>query len=82
MSHTGRYRVRDLKTGRVFWVEPLENRQETKVELQPSETVVKDNKKYKGTIHPSESKITEENGFKNIEIVSNPEDYIEDKLKS
>lgn len=76
-AETGRFVVRDLKTDRKWTVEPLENRQEKKVELQKSETVVEDNKKYKGTIHPSESIITEENGYKNIVEVSNPLDYIE-----
>lgn len=81
MSDTGRFWVRDLKTNRTFCVEPIENRQETKVVLQRSETVVEDNKKHKGTIHPSESIIKKENGFINIIDTSNPLDYIEAQLK-
>ena len=79
-AHTGRFLVRDIKSGRRFCVEPLENRQETKVELQASETVVEDNKKYKGTIRPDQSVITEKH-FKDIAVVENPLDEIERRLR-
>jgi len=77
MIGSGRFWVRDLKSNRVFCVEPLENRHEEKIILQPSETVVEDNKKYKGTIKPEESIITKDNGFVNIVDTANPLDYIE-----
>lgn len=79
--NTGRFWVRDMATGRLFCVEPLENRQERTVELQASETVVEDNKKHKGTIKPTESIITEQNGFTNIAQTMNPLDEIEQRLK-
>lgn len=80
--NTGRFFVKDLNSGRVFCVEPIENRQEAKVELQASETVVRDNKKHKGTITEKDSIIKTENGFDNIGYSTNPIDYIMNCLHS
>lgn len=80
--NTGRFFVKDLKSNRVLCVEPIENRQEIKVELQASETVVQDNKKHKGTITEKESIIQPENGFDNIGYSTNPIDYIINCLHS
>ena len=79
--NTGRYWIRDWKSGRTFCVEPLEMRHEKQIELQPSETVVRDNKKHKGTVAEKDSIITTERGFVNITETLNPLDVIESLLK-
>ncbi len=77
-SDTGRYWVKI--DGRRFLVEPIDNRHEQRVQLQPSETVVEDSKKHKGSIKSSESLISAERGFTNIYMLpagTSPEGFIE-----
>lgn len=83
MSHTGRYYVTDIKSGRKFCVEPIDSSVHHKIwgDINPATKDLEGTygKKYKGGLPESESIITKENGFKNITILSageNPEDYI------
>lgn len=84
---TGRQWIRDLKTGRVFCVEPISERDQ-----QASDTVftnggidgtsVKKGFAKGGSITRDESIITPENGFKNIvEFHGSADSVIEDLLK-
>jgi|GEM_PF-835584 len=81
-DHTGRYMVRSFKTGYAYYIEPLDAGSRTGWgDLNPATGKVEGSYggKYKGAIHPSESLITEENGFKNIITLppgTSPEGYI------
>ena len=88
MSDTGRYFVKDLKTGRVFCVEPISNKGNKvggiwgDVDPVTKKTTGDYGKKHKGSVSEEDSIITEENGFKDIVLLDyskNPNDYI-DKL--
>jgi hypothetical protein len=83
MSDTGRYYVTDLKTGRKFCVEFIDNAQKPAVwgDLDPvtKKYTGSYGEKHKGSIHEQDSVINEENGFKNIIDLpagKNPDDYI------
>jgi len=64
MSTTGRYFVRDQRTGRVFCVEPI-NRRDQKLDDQQWTNGGIDQVRG-GAVPEDESIITPENGFKNI----------------
>ena len=64
MSRTGRYYIRDPRSGRVFCVEPINERnqqQNADTFGQGGITQVRG-----GSVHPHDSVITTENGFINI----------------
>jgi hypothetical protein len=78
MSTTGRYFVRDRRSGRVFCVEPI-NRRDQKLDdvgwtnggIDPVRG---------GAVREEDSVITPENGFRNITVLppgSSPDGYIE-----
>lgn len=77
MSITGRYRIR-LSNGRTFTVEPIEDRVRTDggwgwyEGLDPAEG---------GAVAPADSVITPENGYRNIQVVKNPMDVIEQAMR-
>lgn len=81
-DHTGRFMVRSFKTGYKYYIEPLDKGTKRKFgDINPATGKVEGNygETYKGAIHPSESLITEENGFKNIVTLppgQSPEGYI------
>lgn len=86
MSDTGRYYVIDQKTGRKFCVEPLLGNREKWGDLGPASKKLTGHygDKHPGAIDEKDSIITEENGFKNIEIIGpgvSPEGRIEQILK-
>jgi len=89
MSNTGRYYIKDEKTGRVFFVEPIDNssgHHQIWGDVDPASKSMGGNygKKYKGAINKEDSIITEENGYKNIATLKpgqSPEDYIKNLLK-
>jgi hypothetical protein len=80
---TGRHYITDLKTGRKFCVEPIGNPRTDFGDINPSTGKVEGSygMKYRGSIDERDSIITEENGFKDISYVQNPNDYIEQLLK-
>lgn len=80
---TGRFIVKSLKTGRTYYVEPINDGQRTSWgDLNPATNKVEGDYglKHKGAIEPNESLITEKNGFKNIKTLPpgySPLEYIE-----
>ena len=82
-DETGRFIVKSQKTGKTYYVEPIDGDERTVWgDYNP---VTKDFEtssygKYKGSVKPSESMITEENGFEKIHELGpgvSPLDYIE-----
>jgi hypothetical protein len=82
-SDTGRFIVTSLKTGRKYYVEPLDGGERTDWgDLNPATKRLEGSygSKYKGSIKESESLITKENGFCNIVTLPagySPLEYIE-----
>lgn len=80
---TGRFIVKSLKTGRVYYIEPIDSNIRTSWgDLDPVTKKMTGNygNKYKGSIKPEESMITKENGFDKIytlEPGESPLSYIE-----
>lgn len=81
-DETGRFIVKSQKTGKTYYVEPIDGDERTVWgDYNP---VTKDFEtsnygKYKGSVKPSESMITEENGFEKIHTLGvgeSPLDYI------
>jgi hypothetical protein len=88
---TGRYYVKDLKSGRKFCIEPLRDRNQKEDDVTfKNGGITGDSVKFHGevkggSITPDESIITPENGFKNIIITDkgvSPEGVIEQLLKN
>ena len=72
-DETGRFIVRSLKTGRTYFVEPIEkSRPPSWGDLDPAtkKRTGSYGKKYRGAVSESESMITELNGFSNISCVA------------
>jgi hypothetical protein len=82
-SDTGRFIVTSLKTGRKYYVEPLDGGGRTDWgDLNPATKRLEGSygSKYKGSVKESESLITKENGFCNIVTLPagySPLEYIE-----
>lgn len=71
-DHTGRFIVISQRTGKRYYVEPVGNVKTKWGDVQSYGTGVVTGsygKKYRGSIDKEDSLITEENGFKNIEIL-------------
>lgn len=87
-DETGRFIVKSLKTGKKYYIEPLDNGNRTEWgDLNPSTKKLEGDygSKYKGSIKESESLITEGNGFENIVTLPpgySPLDYIEQLEKN
>lgn len=82
MSDTGRYFVRDQKTGRLFCVEPISERSQKIDDQRWTNGGIPQARG--GSIPESESIITPENGFTNITHLppgTSPEGHIEALLK-
>lgn len=80
---TGRFIVKSMKTGKTYFVEALDGEEMSKWgDWDPVEKKLQTSnygQKYKGSIKPEESMITEENGFTNIHTLGvgvSPIDYI------
>lgn len=80
---TGRFIVKSKKTGKTYFVEALDSDELTKWgDYNPATKRFETEnygQKYKGSIKPEESMITEENGFTNIHTIGvgvSPMDYI------
>lgn len=82
MSESGRYFVRDRRTGRTFCVEPISERNQKIDDLQWSNGGIQ--RVHGGSVTEEESIITPENGFENITYLppgTSPEGYIEMLLR-
>lgn len=69
-DETGRFIVYSPKTGITYYVEPIDGKQRVSwgnVDPVSKQTTGDYGAKYKGSIKPSESLITPENGFQNID---------------
>ena len=81
-DETGRFLVKSAKTGRIYFVEPIDGEERTLWgDYNPTSKRFEGRygDKYKGSIKPSESMITEENGFDKIHTLGpgeSPLDYI------
>jgi hypothetical protein len=80
---TGRFLVTSTKTGKTYFVEAIDSDELTKWgDYDPATKKFQTEnygQKYKGSIKPEESMITEENGFTNIHTLGvgvSPLDYI------
>lgn len=76
MSESGRYFVR-LPNGRTFTIEPVKER----VERAKDWTNGGIEKPEGGATPDSASVITEENGYRNIQVVQNPMDVIDQAMR-
>lgn len=75
-DETGRFIVASKRTGRRYFVEPIDNRQKTdwtkwgSIDPATGKMMNKDGfRKYTGAIEEKDSLITPENGFKNIKML-------------
>ena len=81
---TGRFIVKSLKTGKTYFVEPIDGKERTEWDdLNPVTKKLEGDygSKHKGSIKESESLITEKNGFTNITTLPpgySPLEYIEE----
>lgn len=82
-DETGRFIVKSLKTGKTYYIEPIDNNNRSNWgDLAPVTKKMTGNygTKYKGSIKPEESMITKENGFDKIYMLEpgeSPLSYIE-----
>ena len=68
-DETGRFVVKSLKTGKTYFVEPIDGDEKTSWgDFDPATKKFQGTYgiKYKGSVRPEESMITEENGFDKI----------------
>jgi hypothetical protein len=87
-DETGRYIVTSRRTGKSYFVEPIDNagRPADWGSYNPSTGKIENKKgfdKYTGSVHASVSMITEDNGFRadhihTLEIGESPNGYIDD----
>lgn len=82
-DETGRFIVKSVKTGKTYFVEPIDGKEKTSWgDYDPATKTFQTanyGTKYKGSITPEESMITEENGFEKIHMLGvgeSPLDYI------
>ena len=86
-SDTGRFIVKSLKTGKRYYVEPIDNGERIEWgDINPATKKIEGDygTKHKGAVTEKESFITEENGFENIETLPpgfSPLEYIENLEK-
>jgi hypothetical protein len=82
-DETGRFIVKSQKTGKTYFVEPIDGDERTVWgDYNPAtkDFETSNYAKYKGSVKPSESMITEENGFEKIHTLGvgeSPLDYID-----
>ena len=82
-DETGRFIVKSLKTGKTYYIEPIDNNNRSNWgDLDPvTKKMTGDyGNKYKGSIKPEESMITKENGFSKVHTIGvgeSPLSYIE-----
>ena len=79
-DETGRLIVKSPKTGRIYFVEPIDGDERTVWgDYNPATKTFETGNygKYKGSVRPSESMITEENGFEKIHTLGVGESPLE-----
>lgn len=79
-DETGRFIVKSPKTGRIYFVEPIDGDERTVWgDYNPATKNFETSNygKYKGSVKPSESMITEENGFEKIHTLGVGESPLE-----
>lgn len=79
-DETGRLIVKSPKTGRIYFVEPIDGDERTVWgDYNPATKTFETGNygKYKGSVKPSESMITEENGFEKIHTLGVGESPLE-----
>ena len=82
-DETGRFIVKSAKTGKTYFVEPIDDGERTSWgDYNPATKGFETSNygKYKGSVKPNESMITEENGFDKIHhlgVGESPLSYIE-----
>jgi len=81
-DETGRFIIYSFRTGISYFCEPLDTGERRRFgDINPATGQVEGSygQKYRGAIHPKDSLITEENGFKNIVILKpgvSPNGYV------
>ena len=84
---TGRFVVKSLKTGKCYFVEPIDNGERLDWgDINPATKKIEGDygAKHKGAVTEKESFITQENGFENITTIPpgySPLEYIENLEK-
>lgn len=71
-DETGRFIVHSTRTGREYWVEPMGYNKTKWGSIDPASKKLMHKKgdgKFRGAIDEKDSIITEENGFKNIQVL-------------
>lgn len=79
-DETGRFIVKSKKTGKTYFVEPIDGKEKTSWgDYNPATKTFETSSygKYKGSIKPEESMITEENGFDKIHTLKEGESPLE-----
>ena len=79
-DETGRFIVKSIKTGKIYFVEPIDGDERTVWgDYNPATKTFETGNygKYKGSIRPSESMITKENGFEKIHTLGVGESPLE-----
>ena len=79
-DETGRFIVKSPKTGRIYFIEPIDGDERTVWgDYNPATKDFETSNygKYKGSVRPSESMITEENGFEKIHTLGVGESPLE-----
>ena len=82
-DETGRFIVKSPKTGKIYFIEPIDGDERSLWgDYNPATKTFETGNygKYKGSIKPTESMITEENGFEkiyNLEVGESPLEFID-----
>ena len=79
-DETGRFIVKSSKTGKTYFVEPIDGKKKTSWgDYNPATKDFETSNygKYKGSVKPEESMVTEENGFDKVHILKEGESPLE-----
>ena len=79
-DETGRFIVKSQKTGKTYYVEPIDGNERTEWgDYNPATKTFETSNygKYKGSVKPSETMITEENGFDKMHTLGPGESPLE-----
>jgi hypothetical protein len=73
-DETGRFIVKSIKTGKTYFVEPIDNRPDHQIwgDIDPASKTLQGTygSKYRGSVKDNESMISNLNGFDNIQLIS------------